>query len=154
MKTKWSDAYLNGIRNLRRWINIYNMRLEEISQEMVSYGGGGIGEKVQTSPQGDALEKRVICAMEKYEKIQNNLLDKRLRLWQEQDIAISRIMELKDGSRKEFLMMYYIDGLNMTEIAMRLGHTEPSRIYHLKDEALDYFDKTATIKGWKNNLPT
>lgn len=148
-KISWAEAYLNGILSLKQWISVYNVRLAEIQDEMISYGGGGIGERVQTSPRGDALEKRVIRALERYGEIQEALFDKRDELWRKQDIAINRIMSLKDGNRKTFLMLHYIEGLNLVEISLRLGHSEPSRIYHLKDEALQYFEHEAVIHGWK-----
>lgn len=145
----WGEAYLNGIRALLRQIRMLNLRLDEIQEEMTTFGGSGYGERVQTSPRGDALEKKVIRAMEQYGKIQEDLLERRLELWKKQDVAVQRIQSLKDGNRKEFLLLYYIDGMSMTQVAMELGHAEPSSVYHLKDEALNYFNQAAELNGWK-----
>lgn len=144
----WAEGYLNGIKSCQKWIDIYNMRLAEIADTMISYGGGIQADKVQTSPKGDALERRVIDGLERYGKIQEDILKRREELWARQDEAMERIMTLKDGNRKNFLLLHYIDGLTLTEVAMNLGHTEPSRIYHLKDEALRYFDQVGHAKGW------
>ena len=156
MNKQGARAYLEDVRSLYQWIRYRDKRVKDLEEDIVSYGGTQIGDRVQTSPRGDTLEKRVIKYVETIERMQMQIIEKKQELIEKQDDAFRRIMELKEGRRRDFLIMYYIEGLSYSDISFALGHSELSRVYHLRDEALEYFAQMWEQNGWtqKNDLPT
>lgn len=147
--TGWARAYLGGIRNLYHWIRYMEKRIVSLEADIVSYGSTQTGDRVQSSPRGDQMERRVIKYVETIERLQVQLIEKKSQMLERQDEAFARIMELKEGHRRDFLVLYYIEGMSYAEISFEMGHSEQSRIYHLRDEAIEYFAKVARDRGWK-----
>lgn len=150
MEAKWSEAYLSGVRN--RWVMVdyYERRIKQLEDQLIAYGSAGIsGERVQSSPKRDSLEKRVIRFVENEEKIIVKFYDQLEAANEKQDEAMERIGCLKDGNRKNFLIEYYVNRLSIREIAELFGHSDEASTRNLKAKALEYFEKAADENGWK-----
>lgn len=149
-ETKWSEAYLSGVRN--RWVMVdyYERRIKQLEDQLLAYGSAGInGERVQSSPKRDSLEKRVIRFVENEEKIIVKFYDQLEAANEKQDEAMERIGCLKDGNRKNFLIEYYVNRLSIREIMALFGHSDEGSTRNLKMKALEYFEKAADENGWK-----
>lgn len=148
--TRWSKAYLAGLRTRWYQINILGRQIQNYRDQMNTYGGSVLGDKVQTSPRGDALENRVIKWMERMEKLTLALYDKLDEANDLQLEAIWRINELKDGRCKDLLNCYYIERMSMNEIYQLFGYESEQSVYKLHTRALEYFETMAEERGWKN----
>ena len=149
-ETKWSEAYLSGVRN--RWVMVdyYEKRIKQLEDQLLAYGGAGFNnERVQSSPQRDALEKRVIRFVENEEKVIVRFYDQLEAANEKQDEAMERIGCLKEGNRKNFLIEYYVNRLSIREIMEQFGHSDEGSTRNLKMKAREYFEKAADENGWK-----
>lgn len=149
MKTGWSEAYLGGVRN--RWVMVdyYEKRIRQLEDQLMSFGSGGLGERVQSSPKRDSLENRVIRFVENEEKIIVKFYDLLEVANEKQDEAMERIGCLKEGNRKNFLIEYYVNRLSIKEISAMFGHSDEASTRNLKTKALEYFEQMADENGWK-----
>lgn len=150
METKWSEAYLSGVRN--RWVMVeyYEKRIKQLEDQLLSYGGASFsGERVQSSPKRDSLEERVIRFVENEGKVVERFYDQLEAANEKQDEAMERICCLKEGNRKNFLIEYYVNRLSIREIMEQFGHSDEGSTRNLKMKALEYFEKTADENGWK-----
>lgn len=149
MDTRWSRNYLNGIRTRWYQIDIWQRQIENFREQMQSFGGSAAGERVQTSPKGDALEKRVLKYVEKIDKLTMALYDKLDEANDMQVEAMDRICTLSDGRCKDLLNCYYVQRLSMGEIAGVFGYDSIESAYKLHIRALEYFEEMADKNGWK-----
>ena len=152
METKWSEAYLSGVRN--RWVMVdyYEKRIRQLEEQMLAYGGASFNsERVQSSPKGDALEKRVIRFIENEEKLIARFYDQLEAANEKQDEAMERIGCLKEGNRKSFLIEYYVNRLSIRDITALFVHSDEASTRNLKAKALEYFERVANENGWKKD---
>lgn len=150
MDTKWSEAYLSGVRN--RWVMVdyYEKRIKQLEDQLLAYGSTGLSnERVQSSPQRDALEKRVIRFVEDEEKLIARFYDQLDAANKKQDEAMERIGCLKEGNRKSFLIEYYVNRLSIRDITALFVHSDEASTRNLKAKALEYFERVANENGWK-----
>lgn len=149
MDTRWSEAYLGGVRN--RWVMVdyYNRRIRELKEQIMTFGWSDLGDRVQTSPKRDVLENRVIRFVEHEEQIVLKFYDLLEDANEKQDEAMERISTLKEGNRKNFLIEYYVKRLSIREIATLFGHSDEASTRNLKVKALEYFEQAADENGWK-----
>lgn len=149
MDIGWSKAYLNGVRS--RWVMVdyYSRRIQNLEEQLVTFGGGGFGEKVQSSPRHDALEARVLKFIENEEKIILKFYDLLEDANAKQDEAMDRISLLKEGHRKDFLIEYYVNRLSIREIADQFEHADEDSTRKLQRLALEYFEEMAELYSWK-----
>ena len=150
MDTSWSEAYLNAVRSRWTLIDYYSTRLKQLQEQLTSYGGSAsIGERVQSSPTHNELEKRVLKFIDEEEKIMLKIYDLLEEANREQDETMDRIGCLKEGNRKNFLIEYYVNKLSIKEIMALFGHSDEGSTRNLKMKALEYFEKAADENGWK-----
>jgi hypothetical protein len=151
MDTGWSKAYLNGVLLRWKWVDIYTIRLSQLRDQIITYGSGGLGERVQTSPTGDALEKRVLKFIEDTDRIQIALYDKLEEANAMQDEASERIMQLKPGRCQTLLIDHYIRRIEFGELSDLYGYEDGNTIYKVHQRALEYFEEIANSAGWKKS---
>ena len=149
MEFKDAQRYLDEVRDMRLLIKKKDEKIAEIRMRMESIGSNVSDERIQTSPRHDALEMRVIKSIEECKKLELETLEMLSTYWKMQEVAYNRIMKLKDGKRREFLLLYYIDCKSYTEISYMFNHDEESSIYHLRDLAIKYFCDVAEKRKWK-----
>ena len=146
----WARAYLNGIISRWRWVDIFQTRISQLREQIITYGGTGAGEKVQTSPSGDAMEKRVIAFIEKTNKLTMALYDKIDEANERQAEAEERIMCLKTGKCQDLLIDHYLCQKSFERIKEEYCYSDISAVYKLHERALKYFTEVAEINGWIN----
>lgn len=141
MERAKAESYLQNIRDARIRIDT----LEEMRSEVKSNIGLIRGESsetvTKTSPARDAQEKRIIKSIEKLERLDKKLASERTKYLHFLDQAFDRIMHLKEGQCRRFLLDYYIYGKNMIEIAYDYRYETTESIYKLKKRAIDYYAK-------------
>lgn len=146
---KWAEAYLNGVLNRWKWVDIYKLRIEQLRENIIIYGTMGTGDKVQSTPTGDALERKVLKFIEDTKRAQIALLDKINEAEKKQDEAIERIMSMKPGRRRDILYDHYICKISFEELTDRYGYSDGKTIYKVHRRALEYFEYIANREGWK-----
>ena len=149
--TRWSRAYLNGVLSAKKWIAIYNKKINDLRSEICSIGGAGYEERIAGTG-GNAMEERLVRYLTKMDEFRIRWMDKREEQIERQEEAIERIMLLGPGRCREFLLRYYVDGVPETDIAVEFGYIEGSSIYHLHKRALEKFEHLANIHGWKHHI--
>lgn len=150
MDTTWSEEYLNAVRSRWVMINYYSDRIKQLEAQMTSYGGGSsLGERVQSSPTHDALEKRVLKFIDEEERLILKIYDLLEEANEKQDEAMDRISILKEGHRKDFLIEYYIKRKSVKSITDIFDHSDVGSTRNLKQKALEYFESMADAHGWK-----
>lgn len=144
----WAKAYLNGIISRWKWVEIYQMQLERLQEQLITYGGGGLGEKVQSSPMGDALEKRVIKFVSDVTELKLKFYDQLDAANERQKEASARIMCLKVGKCQDILLDHYVRQISFTDLANAYGYDSELSIYKLHERAIRYFAEVAKENGW------
>lgn len=148
---EWAKAYLGGVRALRYRLKYLNQKIGDLRDEILSRGSSVLGERVQTSAKGDALENAVIRYVDELTKLQKEYERQYIILQRRQDEAFDRIDKLKEGRQKDFLIRYYIDGVSEVEYANEAGFQDFGSVYHVKSRALNDFATMAKIRGWNKN---
>lgn len=106
MKT---ETYLQSARDLKFRIEQMQEERDEIVRTMTSIKStSDYSERVQTSPQGDGLEKKVLRTLERLEKMDRALLKKIVILQFRRDGIRNRVCRMKEGQSRRFLIDYYI----------------------------------------------
>lgn len=149
MDTTWSETYLNAVRSRWVMVNYYSERIKQLETQLTSLGGSSLGERVQSSPTHDALERRVLDFIDEEERIMLKLCDLLGEANAQQDEAMERISTLKEGHRKDFLIEYYIKRKSIKTIADVFEHSDIGSTRNLKLKALEYFETMADLNGWK-----
>ena len=99
-----AKEYLQQIANMECKINILRLELEDLKEKALSIGGSGFGERVQTSPTGDALERKVAKIIDK----ENELSDYILKAVNIRNKIVLQITGLKDTRYMQILHMHYV----------------------------------------------
>lgn len=149
MDTTWSETYLNAVRSKWTMVDYYFDRLKQVEVQLTSISGSRIGERVQSSPAHDALERRVLDSIDEEERIMLKLCDMLGEANAQQDEAMERISTLKEGHRKDFLIEYYVKRKSIKSIADIFEHSDMGSTRNLKLKALEYFETMADLNGWK-----
>ena len=148
VKYEWARAYLNGVISRWKWVDIFQTRIEQLREQMITYGGSDMGERVQTSPSGDALEKKVIAFIEKTNKLTMALYDKIDEANERQAEAEMRIMSLKVGKCQDLLIDHYLMRKSFEQIKEEYYYSDINTVYKLHERALEYFTEVAIANGW------
>lgn len=136
MKT---ETYLQSARDLKFRIEQMQEERDEIVRTMTSIKStSDYSERVQTSPQGDGLEKKVLRALERLEKMDRALLKKIVILQFRRDGIRNRVCRMKEGQSRRFLIDYYIKCKSWGEIFEEYA-IEPD--YHIKKRAIAELDR-------------
>ena len=149
MDYKTAKAYLDGILNARRQINRLEISMARIREEIANpLPSGGYGDKVQTSPQGDALERKVIKYIDLLTKHEKAFLASKQHYEQKIYDAETHILQMPDGKPKQFLLAHYIDGVTEIDYAVINGYDTTNSVYNLKLRAIQTFANFFTKKWW------
>lgn len=140
MKT---ETYLQSARDLKFKIEQLQEERDEILRSMTAIKStSDYGERVQTSPTGDGLEKKVIKAIERLEKMDALITRKIVTLQIRRDGIRNRVCRMKEGQSRRFLIDYYIKCKSWDEI-FEEWCIEPD--YHIKRRAIRELDRSDKI---------
>lgn len=137
MKAK---EYLKQIEVLDIKINQKQIELDELHLLAESTGGIQYGERVQTSPRGDTLERKVVKCVQLEQEI-NEMIDNFVDLKHK---IIGEIQGLSDPNHIEILFKKYVDYKkypNLEHIAVAMNYSYPY-IKELHGYALAEFSRT------------
>lgn len=136
MKT---ETYLQSARDLKFRIEQLQEERDEIVRAMMSIKStSDYSERVQTSPQGDGLERKVLRTMERLEKMDHTLIKKIVVLQIRRDGIRNRVCRMKEGQSRRFLIDYYVKCKSWGEIFEEYV-IEPD--YHIKKRAIAELDR-------------
>lgn len=136
MKT---ETYLQGARDLKFLIEQLEAERREILDTMVTIKStSDYSDRVQTSPQGDSLERKVIEVLEKLERLDRRLIKKVYALTIRRDNIRKKVCGMKEGQSRRFLIDYYINCKSWDQIFDEY-HIEPD--YHIKRRAIRDLEK-------------
>lgn len=148
----WAKAYLGGIRDCRKWVDIHEEKLKRLGDDLTRYGvSDGGADTVRKTVQEDTIGVRVVDYIVRVNRIKDVIRGKLLDLYERQDEAEARIMQLKPGKSRDVLYDHYIRGISFGELTDLYGYIDPKTIYKVHDRALRYFEVVANREGWKNN---
>ena len=140
MDYKAAKSYLDGILNARRQITRLELSIARIREEIVNpYPGGGYGDKVQTSPQGDALERKVIKYVDLLRKHENAFMEYKEHYERIIYDGEVHIMQMPEGKPKQFLLAHYIDGVSEIDYGVMNGYETTVSVYNLKIRSIRTF---------------
>ena len=136
MKT---ETYLQSARDLKFRIEQLQEERSEIVRAMTSIKStSDYSERVQTSLQGDGLERKVLRTMERLEKMDHVLIKKIVVLQIRRDGIRNRVCRMKEGQSRRFLIDYYVKCKSWGEIFEEYA-IEPD--YHIKKRAIAELDR-------------
>lgn len=128
--------YLMQLRLLDAKILNLQKELDDLRLVAQSTGGLNYDEKVQTSHQSDAVEKRVIKCVDLENKI-NCEIDRFIDLKHK---IIQEINSMDDVTHMKILYMRYVEYKRLEEISVELNYSY-GRMKHMHGEALNKFQK-------------
>jgi hypothetical protein len=131
MKAK---EYLRQIEKLDKCIEQKQIEYDELRHRAKTSGGIQYGERVQTSPTGDTLERKVVNYVQ-LEKEIDDMIDRFVDLKHQ---IIDEIQELSDVNYIDILFKRYVQYKSFEQIAVEMGYTY-DYTRHLHGYALDAF---------------
>lgn len=136
MKAK---EYLKQIEKLDKCIEQKQIEYDELRLRSTSSGGIQYGERVQTSPTGDSLERKVVNYVQLEEDINamiDNFVDTKHKI-------IDEIQGLSNVNHIDVLFKKYVQYKTLEQIAVEMGYTY-QYVRELHGYALQEFSKTYT----------
>jgi hypothetical protein len=142
-----TENYLQKARDLKFALEQLEEDRREIISTMTSIkSASDYSDRVQTSPQGDGLERKVIKMIERLEKMDKRINAKVCALTMRRSSIRDKICRMKEGQSRRFLIDYYIYCKSYEQI-FREYAIEPD--YHLKRKAIREFEKAQ--KDYREN---
>ena len=139
------ESYLQRARDLKFRIEQLEEERAEILETMTLIKStSDYSERVQTSPQGDGLERKVIQIMERLEKKDKEIIEKVVTLRIRRENIRNRICRMKEGQSRRFLIDYYIKCKSWDQI-FREYQIEPD--YHIKKKAIAELERVERLSG-------
>lgn len=134
MKDMTPKEYLSQIRRLDLMIR---QRIEQKAEleQLNGLSGQGIGEKVQSSPKGEAAFVRMVEKIDAINEEVNALIDRYVDL---KNTIIKQIQALRDSRYAEILFKRYVEGKRLETISIEMGYSY-HRIRHIHGYALKVF---------------
>lgn len=137
------ESYLQSARDLKFRIEQLEEERAEILETMTLIKStSDYSERVQTSPQGDGLERKVIQIMERLEKKDQEIIGKVVTLRIRRENIRNRICRMKEGQSRRFLIDYYIKCKSWDQI-FREYQIEPD--YHIKKKAIAELERVERL---------
>ena len=136
MKAK---EYLKQIEKLDKCIDQKQIECDALRLMAEGTGGMQYGDKVQTSPKGDTLEKKVVKYVQIEQEI-NDMIDNFIDLKHK---IITEIQGLSDVKHIDVLFKKYVEYKSLEQIAVDM-HYSYQYIRELHGHALQEFEKTYT----------
>lgn len=134
-----AESYLEGARSLKFKIELIEEDRRDILEAMTAIRStSDYSDRVQTSPQGDGLERKVIKYMERLEKLDSSLERKAYALAIRRHNIRQKVGRMKDGQSRRFIIDYYLNCKSWEEIFDEYA-IEPD--YHMKRKAIRDFEK-------------
>lgn len=133
MKAK---EYLKQIEKLDKCIDQKQIECDSLRLLAESNGSIQYGERVQTSPQGDTLEKKVVKYVQMEQEI-NDMIDRFVDLKHK---IIDEIQGLSEVKHIDVLFKKYVQYKSLEQIAVEMNYSY-DRIKHIHGYALQEFDK-------------
>lgn len=132
-----AKKYLQQVRILNQNINIKMQRLYEMKQQRLCIPANDYSkDKVQSSLNGDNLEKLISKIVDLDEEI-NTLIDSYVSLkWE----IIKKLERLENKKQREVLLLKYIDGESISEIAFEMN-LSTNRIKQITNDGIMNFAK-------------
>ena len=136
-----AEEYLQSIRDMTYKIKTLEQMRDKITIDRIPSRSFTYDDlRVQTSPAGDALENAVIASIGEIEKLDEKIRKIRDQLYKRSSDALEKIMELKEGQCRRFLVDYYIHCESLAKITKQYGFTNKKTTYSLKKRAIKYFE--------------
>lgn len=136
MKVK---EYLKQVEKLDKCINQRQVECDALRTLAESTGGIQYSERVQTSPQGDTLERKVV----KYVQIEQEINDMINSFVDLKHKIIKEIQGLSDVKHIDILFKKYIEYKSLEQIAVEMNYTY-QYVRELHGYALQEFSTTYT----------
>lgn len=138
------ESYLQSARDLKFRIEQLEEERAEILETMTLIKSiSDYSERVQTSPQGDGLERKVIQIMERLEKKDQEIIGKVVTLRIRRENIRNRICRMREGQSRRFLIDYYIKCKSWDQI-FREYQIEPD--YHIKKKAIEELERLERLR--------
>lgn len=138
------ESYLQSARDLKFRIEQLEEERAEILETMTLIKStSDYSERVQTSPQGDGLERKVIQIMERLEKKDQEIIGKVVTLRIRRENIRNRICRMREGQSRRFLIDYYIKCKSWDQI-FREYQIEPD--YHIKKKAIAELERLERLR--------
>lgn len=138
------ESYLQSARDLKFRIEQLEEERAEILETMTLIKStSDYSERVQTSPQGDGLERKVIQIMERLEKKDQEIIGKVVTLRIRRENIRNRICRMREGQSRRFLIDYYINCKSWDQI-FREYQIEPD--YHIKKKAIAELERLERLR--------
>lgn len=131
--------YLQSIRDLKYKLSVLKDQREFIARNIPTRAITYDNLRVQTSPSGDELENNVIKIIEECEKIDKEIIKASKILNEKITKATDKILKLKEGQCRRFLIDYYINNHEIKDLIILYDY-ESRSIYELKKRALKKFE--------------
>lgn len=137
-----AEEYLQSIRQCRARIHELEKLKEEININIITIKALNVtGDRVTSSPRSDGLEIQAIKAIEKMENIDKRIIREREKYIIKKNNAINKIMMMKEGQCRRFLIDYYINCKSEIEIAQEYRYNNIDSLRSLKKRSIKYFEK-------------
>ena len=136
MKAK---EYLKQIEKLDKCIDQKQIECDSLRLLAESNGSIQYGERVQTSPQGDTLEKKVLKYVQMEQEI-NDMVDRFVDLKHK---IIDEIQGLSEVKHIDVLFKKYVQYKSLEQIAVEMNYTY-QYVRELHGHALQDFERTYT----------
>lgn len=129
--------YLKQIERLDKCIEQKQIECDEL--KLLAEGTGGIqyGDRVQTSPRGDALEKKVVKYVQLEQEI-DEMIDKFVDMKHK---IIDEIQGLSEVKHIDVLFKKYVQYKSLEQIAVEMNYSYPY-VRELHGYALADFERT------------
>lgn len=138
------ESYLQSARDLKFRIEQLEEERAEILETMTLIKStSDYSERVQTSPQGDGLERKVIQIMERLEKKDQEIIGKVVTLRIRRENIRNRICRMREGQSRRFLIDYFIKCKSWDQI-FREYQIEPD--YHIKKKAIAELERLERLR--------
>lgn len=131
-----ASSYLMSIRDIEK--RLHNKRLELEALRYKASGAGAIRydkDRVQTSPD-DYLAKAMVDIIEIEKQIETD----EASVEKKKGKAYSIVRQISAADHRILIEWYYLNGLSMTETALKMNIAERTS-YYLRDDALESFGK-------------
>lgn len=129
--------YLKQVEILDKCIEQKQIECDELRLLAGSTGGIQYGERVQTSPNGDSLEKKIVKYVQLEQEI-NEMIDRFVDLKHK---IIDQIQGLPEIKYIDVLFKRYVQYKSLEQIAVEMNYTYPY-IRELHGYALANFERT------------
>lgn len=136
-----AGEYLQEIRNAVITVKCEQIALRELDKLLQASAINYSGDRIQSSPRKDSLERQAIKDLEKRERIKRTIEDNITFLHERIEQAVGYISKIESPSQREVLMLRYIEQKSWGDIMIIRGCDDPSGQHQLHNRALESLQK-------------